>query len=58
LKIRLNRDFWSRGLEWERILIQYVTRGDFHNQFKPMRKIGKGTFASVYEAIDFQKGSN
>lgn len=29
-KIRLERDFWPRGKEWEILLLRYITRKDFH----------------------------
>lgn len=31
-----------------------VTRKDFHEFFKPIRKIGKGNFATVYLAEDIK----
>ena len=49
-KLVLLRDFWPRAEEWEKKLLAYITKRDFHEFFKPVRKIGKGNFASVYLA--------
>jgi hypothetical protein len=49
-KLDLLRDFWPRAGEWENILLNYITRRDFHEFFKPLKKIGQGTFANVYLA--------
>ena len=35
-------------------LLQYIVRKDFHEFFKPIRKIGKGNFATVYLAEDIK----
>lgn len=51
-KIKLEREFWPRSKEWETLLLNYVTRKEFHEFFKPMRKIGRGNFATVYLAED------
>ena len=53
-KIKLERDFWPRGKEWETHLLKYITRKEFHEFFKPMRKIGRGNFATVYLADDIR----
>jgi len=50
----LERDFWLRGKEWENHLLKYITRRDFHEFFRPLRKIGKGNFATVYLAEDMR----
>jgi len=36
--------------EWRNILKNYLNQVGFHEQFKPIKKIGKGNFASVYLA--------
>jgi hypothetical protein len=51
-KIQLLRDFWPRAEEWEKLLLKHITRKDFHEFFKPIKKIGKGNFASVYLSED------
>ena len=35
-------------------MLKYITRRDFHEFFKPMRKIGRGNFATVYLADDIR----
>lgn len=35
-------------LKWRSILKERLNQRGFHEQFKPLRKIGKGNFASVY----------
>lgn len=37
--------------EWRDILAGKVNQRGFHELFKPIKKIGKGNFASVYLAI-------
>lgn len=37
------------------MLLSCITRQDFHEFFKPIQKIGKGNFASVYLAQDLKK---
>jgi serine/threonine protein kinase len=34
------------------LLLKYITRRDFHEFFRPLRKIGRGNFATVYLAED------
>lgn len=36
------------NLIWRGILKNYLNQKGFHEQFKPIKKIGKGNFASVY----------
>lgn len=36
--------------EWRSILKGKINQRGFHEQFKPIKKIGKGNFASVYLA--------
>jgi serine/threonine protein kinase len=48
----LERDFWPRAREWESLLLNHLTRKDFHEFFKPIKKIGRGNFATVYLAQD------
>ena len=38
---------------WRNILRRYLNQVGFHEQFKPIKKIGKGNFASVYLAEKF-----
>ena len=35
---------------WRNVLKQFLNQTGFHQQFKPIKKIGKGNFASVYLA--------
>ena len=35
-------------------MLGYVTRRDFHEFFKPLKKIGRGNFATVYLAEDLK----
>lgn len=37
--------------EWRDILATQVNQRGFHELFKPIKKIGKGNFASVYLAL-------
>ena len=37
------------------MLLSHITRKDFHEFFKPLKKIGKGNFATVYLAEDLRK---
>lgn len=53
--VELLRDFWPRAQEWEDMLLTRVTRRDFHDFFKPLKKIGRGNFATVYLADDLRK---
>ena len=41
---------------WRNILRRYLNQIGFHEQFKPIKKIGKGNFASVYLAEKFEDG--
>lgn len=34
--------------EWKAVLRLYLNQKGFHETFKPIKKIGKGNFASVY----------
>jgi calcium-dependent protein kinase len=43
-------------LVWRGILKQYLNQVGFHEQFKPIKKIGKGNFASVYLAEKLEDG--
>ena len=36
---------------------QFLNQTGFHEQFKPIKKIGKGNFASVYLAEKIENGS-
>lgn len=51
-KIKLKREFWPKANLWEDELLNHVTRSNFHLFFKPIRRLGKGCFASVYLAED------
>jgi serine/threonine protein kinase len=35
---------------------RYLNQRGFHNQFKPIKKLGKGNFASVYQVIRVSDG--
>lgn len=35
---------------WSRVLEKRINQRGFHEMFKPIRKLGKGNFATVYEA--------
>lgn len=54
-RIELLREFWPRGNEWENVLLTCITRKDFHEFFRPLKKIGKGNFATVYLAEDLRR---
>ena len=51
-KIKLKRDFWPKADVWEDELLKHIARSNFHSFFKPIRRLGKGAFASVYLAED------
>ena len=34
--------------QWKSLLKVSLNQTDFHEQFRPIKKIGKGNFASVY----------
>jgi serine/threonine protein kinase len=36
--------------QWREVLRRYLNQRGFHQDFKPIKKIGKGNFASVYLA--------
>lgn len=36
------------AIKWRDTLKQFLNQKGFHEQFKPIKKIGKGNFASVY----------
>jgi serine/threonine protein kinase len=36
--------------QWCLLLSRWLNRKGFHEMFKPTRKLGKGNFATVYEA--------
>lgn len=35
---------------------KFINQKGFHAQFKPIKKLGKGNFASVYEVIRLEDG--
>lgn len=37
--------------DWRNVLARKINQRGFHELFKPIKKIGKGNFASVYLAI-------
>jgi serine/threonine protein kinase len=37
--------------EWKQILNKKLSQSGFHKNYRPIKKIGKGSFASVYLAI-------
>jgi serine/threonine protein kinase len=37
-------------------LSRYINQKGFHSQFKPVKKLGKGNFASVYQAVRVEDG--
>lgn len=37
-------------------LVKFINQKGFHNQFKAVRKLGKGNFASVYEVSHLETG--
>lgn len=43
---------------WRNILKQKVNQRGFHEQFKPIKKIGKGNFAAVYLAQKLEDKAN
>lgn len=56
VKFEMNRNCTSLKLinkddkEWRDVLKGYLNQKGFHEAFKPIKKIGKGNFASVYLA--------
>ena len=50
----LERSFWSKAEKWENTLLKYLTRKDFHPFFQPIKRIGRGNFATVYWAKDLK----
>lgn len=36
---------------------RFINQKGFHCQFKPIKKLGKGNFASVYQVIRVEDGS-
>jgi hypothetical protein len=36
---------------WVKFLSRSINQVGFHNEFKPVRKLGRGSSASVYEII-------
>ena len=45
-------------LQWREVLKNKLNQRGFHEQFKPLKKIGKGNFASVYLATKIESGRN
>lgn len=43
---------------WRNILKQKINQRGFHEQFKPIKKIGKGNFAAVYLAQKLEDKAN
>lgn len=43
---------------WREILKGKLNQRGFHEQFKPLKKIGKGNFASVYLAQKLEDGNH
>jgi serine/threonine protein kinase len=37
-------------------LNRYLNQKGFHSQFKPIKKLGKGNFATVYQVIRIEDG--
>lgn len=41
---------------WLKFLGRLICQGGFHRQFKPVRKLGRGASASVYEIASLEDG--
>jgi serine/threonine protein kinase len=51
-----NSNIPSELLEWRNLLGKKVNQRGFHELFKPIKKVGKGNFASVYLVIKYEDG--
>lgn len=47
-RIALMRDYLNK----------FLNQRGFHNQFKPVSKLGKGNFATVYQVVRLEDGAN
>ena len=43
-------------VEWRDVLSPILSQRGFHELFKPIKKIGKGNFASVYLVYKYEDG--
>ena len=43
-------------LQLKSILSRFINQKGFHAQFKPVKKLGKGNFASVYQVMRVEDG--
>lgn len=43
-------------MKWRAKLGQKINQRGFHELFKPIKKVGKGNFASVYLVIKYEDG--
>ncbi len=44
--------------DWRNALRAKINQRGFHEQFKPIKKIGKGNFAAVYLAQKLEDGNS
>lgn len=44
--------------DWRSLLKKKINQRGFHEQFKPIKKIGKGNFAAVYLAQKLENGTS
>lgn len=51
----LVKENWAYSSLWEDFLIKKIKQRNFHEYYKPIKKIGKGNFASVYLAHNKKK---
>ncbi len=51
----LVKEGWMYAEMWENFLIKKIKQRNFHAYYKPIKKIGKGNFASVYLAHNKKK---
>jgi serine/threonine protein kinase len=49
------KENWVHSDMWETFLIKKIKQKNFHQYFKPIKKLGKGNFASVYLAHNKKK---
>lgn len=43
-------------LKWRDLLAKKLNQRGFHELFKPVKRVGKGSFASVYLVVKYEDG--
>ena len=51
-----NSNIPEEMMKWRAKLGQKINQRGFHELFKPIKKVGKGNFASVYLVIKYEDG--